>query len=100
MTAYNQTGSLAWPVLVLWGPSANHTDRGTSGIVDRPDFEGVVARMSCPRAKDATEGSTVPGSVAGTDEDSGKNAGNRGVGLPSLVAIGVVMMFVEGLSLW
>lgn len=88
--AYNQTGSLAWPVLVMWGPSSN-IPKNISGPVDELDFTGAVAKMSCPRAKNATEGSTVPGSVIKSDEP-GANAGNREIGLPTLMSISAVLL--------
>ncbi|KAK3301864.1 uncharacterized protein B0T15DRAFT_325586 [Chaetomium strumarium] len=57
LTAYNETGSLAWPVLAVWGPSTNNTRNSTGQI----DFSGAVAKLSCVRAKDATPGSKTPG---------------------------------------
>jgi hypothetical protein len=76
LTAYNETGSLAWQVVIMWGPSTNST-RNSSGQVD---FSGAGAKLSCVRAKDATPGSTAPGS-------GGVSAGNRAAVLSSAVLI-------------
>lgn len=54
MTAYNQTGSMAWPMVIMWG----HSKFAPSGILNN------TAKMLCIRAQNATIGSTVPGVVS------------------------------------
>ncbi|KAK6857398.1 hypothetical protein PG995_007585 [Apiospora arundinis] len=49
LTAYNQTGSLAWPAVVVWG-------RNTTS-------DPIVSPLTCIRASNATTGSQVPGPV-------------------------------------
>ncbi|KAK4040841.1 hypothetical protein C8A01DRAFT_15332 [Parachaetomium inaequale] len=80
-TAYDESGSLAWPMMVLWGPSENAT--GGS-----PGADGVVAKLSCPRAKEATQGSTAPRGGAASDT----NAGNGETGLSSMMLVAGVLL--------
>jgi hypothetical protein len=82
LTAYNETGSLAWPVAIMWGPSFNTTWRDESGQLD---LSGAGAKLSCVRAKDATPGSTAPGSIT-------VSAGNRGAVLSSAILVGGVLL--------
>ncbi|KAK7941609.1 uncharacterized protein PG986_013996 [Apiospora aurea] len=49
LTAYNETGSLAWPAVVVWG-------RNTTS-------DPIVSPLTCMRASNATTGSQVPGPV-------------------------------------
>ena len=56
MTAYNETGSMAWPMVIMWGESKS----APSGILNN------TAKMLCLRARNATTGSTVPGVVSGS----------------------------------
>ncbi|KAK8087572.1 hypothetical protein PG997_002533 [Apiospora hydei] len=49
LTAYNETGSLAWPAVVVWG-------RNTTS-------DPIVSPLTCIRASNATTGSQVPGPV-------------------------------------
>ncbi|KAK0648433.1 hypothetical protein B0T16DRAFT_455912 [Cercophora newfieldiana] len=62
-TAYNQTGSLVWPFVVMWGPSENATRNETGHLEPIPD---TAAKLTCLRAKEATAGSVVPGWSGGT----------------------------------
>jgi hypothetical protein len=88
LTAYNETGSLAWPVVIMWGPSTNNI-RNSSGQVD---FSGAGAKLSCVRAKDATLGSTAPGS-------GGVSAGNRENGLSFVVLVSIVLLAASWVAL-
>lgn len=60
-TAYNYIGSVAWPVM------ASFRDLRTGGL--------VTAKLSCPRAKTATEGSVAPNAE---DLDAGDDQGQNG----------------------
>lgn len=49
-TAYNETGSLAWPAVVVWGRNTTSDDP-------------IVSPLTCIRASNATTGSQAPGPV-------------------------------------
>ncbi|KAK8102267.1 hypothetical protein PG984_015413 [Apiospora sp. TS-2023a] len=50
LTAYSETGSLAWPALVVWG-------------LNTTSFDPIVSPLTCIRASNATTGSQVPGPI-------------------------------------
>lgn len=61
--AYNDIGSVAWPVM------ASFSDLRTGGL--------VTAKLSCPRAETATEGSVAPNAEGLDAEDGqGQNGGD------------------------
>lgn len=66
IAAYNNIGSVAWPVIIVFAKQENVTGEG---LVNN------TAKMSCIRAKEATAGSNIP-----TGEDIGegqKSTGNH-----------------------
>ncbi|KAI0020344.1 hypothetical protein F4780DRAFT_791989 [Xylariomycetidae sp. FL0641] len=64
VTAYNSTGSLAWPVMALW-----------KGGEDDQGLVAESAKLGCVRAADGVGGSAAPGVPAtdgkGNDDDEG-----------------------------
>ncbi|RYP85971.1 hypothetical protein DL769_000834 [Monosporascus sp. CRB-8-3] len=55
-TLYDQTGSLAWPFMVVWGPKSLHSV--------------PTSQLTCVRVANATDGSQAPG-TDGTSGDGG-----------------------------
>lgn len=57
-TAYEEVGSLTWPVLVRWGPRPLPATGPVSPAT--MDTSGVIAKLTCARAKNAVGDSRVP----------------------------------------
>lgn len=89
-TAYNYIGSVAWPVM------ASFRDLRTGGL--------VTAKLSCPRAETATEGSVAPNAEGldagdgegqnGGDDQSSQEGGGYNVDMNWLVFGGLLMVSV------
>jgi len=86
-TAYDFAGSLTWPVMVMWVPS--ETGLSIPGAKGREGVPDSAARMLCVRAKEATDGSVVPGTVSSGDV---RRNGTEG----PLVILVIVVMLVTG----
>ncbi|KAL2126467.1 hypothetical protein VTI74DRAFT_851 [Chaetomium olivicolor] len=98
-TDYERVASLAWPMLILWGPSDNATSGGLGSA-------GVVANLACPRAKGTTlQRSSEPGNTTNTDPGNNTNtepgngtttgdhnAGSGGTSLSSKILVAGVML--------
>ena len=86
--AYNQTGSIAWPFLLVWGQTPPVSGGGALDV-------HKSANMSCIRANDAIPGGAVPGWVSSsTNTDSTsppgpKNSGNSCVAGKLAVELGI-----------
>jgi hypothetical protein len=76
ITAYNRTGSLAWPVMVAWGGTAYGST--------------PVSQLSCVRAANATAGSVVPG--ANDTNTSGSSSSTRNANGQPLSSAGFVVI--------
>jgi len=78
LAAYNQTGSAAWPVLIMFGPSRRAHSNGT-GLIEISD---TAAKLSCLRAKEAVAGSLVPGPGAAK-----QSVGSQGSCVPTVITL-------------
>jgi len=94
VAAYNETGSLAWPLMVLWGYNADHVRDGEDGL-----FE-LNAKFMCVRARDAVEGSVVPGVPPEIEGDEDSGAFGAVEGLRSVVPNLVLGLFVSVVGGW
>ncbi|KAI1340848.1 hypothetical protein F5Y15DRAFT_414572 [Xylariaceae sp. FL0016] len=66
VTRYDQTGSIGWPYMVVWGSLGDAYD------VPRP-----TSQLTCVRARNATDGSQAPGTstnITATDGDDSAGA--------------------------
>ena len=57
ITLYRQTGTMAWPSMVVWGLRVLH---------GAPALE-----LTCARAANASDGSRAPEEIDGNDDNSG-----------------------------
>ncbi|CAJ2513934.1 Uu.00g020530.m01.CDS01 [Anthostomella pinea] len=76
ITAYDQTGSLAWPYMVVWGSIATGST--------------PTSQLTCIRASNASAGSEVPGTSSvdgGSSASLGKGMSSMGVLASMLVAV-------------
>jgi hypothetical protein len=62
IASYNETGSLVWPYMIAWG-------QNTVGIEP-------ASQLTCIRAKNAVDGSRVPGPNITTADAAEANAAN------------------------
>lgn len=94
LTAYHETGSYAWPVLVMFGPSVNASSRRPSnGASEKANIPDSAAKLFCVRAKEATPGSTAPGS-------GGISGGNKAAGPSFITFIMSITVVLAGMLLF
>ncbi|KAK4139284.1 uncharacterized protein C8A04DRAFT_33252 [Dichotomopilus funicola] len=86
-TAYDEVGSLAWPVLLRWGPSL------TVNVATSSSGGGSRTKLTCARANHAVGGNSVPG-VPGGDSGAMSVMGSSGF----VLAVAVVVGWVVGWS--